>query len=745
MDLQTASYSLVDIFADGRTSSVSVFTTDGTVGKCHPNAALLFKFDTIPSIEAELLSYLRVPAILTLRDVPVCQCRIFTTVCLLIAPLVASAAEPRQAATISLSEIVHHRLLSKSQALLAKRREAYEQRTSVNDIRNHQQQLKQYFTEAIGGFPERTPLNPQNTGVVQREGYRVEKIVYESRPQHYVSGTLFLPQDSEFTAPYPAVLVVCGHSANGKAYTGYQASCALLALNGIAAFIIDPICQGERKQLLETDGTPVIKSATTGHTQVGIGAMLLGWNTAQFEIWDGMRGIDYLQSRPDIDGKKIGCMGNSGGGTQTSYLMALDERIVAAAPSCYITSFERLLATIGPQDAEQNIFGQLAAGMNHADYVMMRAPRPTLICTATKDFFDIDGSWDAFREAKRVYMRFGFGERVDLAENDDTHGFKKPLREAASRWMLRWLAGRDVAVTEPEIEMLSDEEMWSTPRGQVMLLPGARSAFDLNLEEAQRLASVRKKKWSDETAAQSRERIRRTLDIPVLSEIAAAQPEIAAASGSESGLQADVLLTTTSGVPLSGKWLKPDGEPTGTTLYLHAAGADKVVDDDADLKALIDAGQTVLAIDVSGIGTTQPQGRRWYSEVFGAGAGNAVLAYLCGTSMVAQRTEEILATAKWLSEGESNDRAPVSLVATDELCVPALHAAVLAPELINEVKLIRPLISWTEVIRGKLTRNQVAGAVHGVLREYDLPELVTLLGDRAAIIDPVDGAGKPVD
>ena len=671
--------------------------------------------------------------------------RLLATFCLLLLPLVAFAAEPRQAAMIAPSEIVHHQLLAKAQALLAKRREAYEQRTDVDDIRNHQQQLKHYFTEAIGGFPERTPLNPQQTGIAQREGYRVEKIVYESRPQHYVSGTLFLPQSNDFTAPYPAVLVVCGHSANGKAYTGYQASCALLALNGIAAFIIDPICQGERKQLLEADGTPVIRSATTGHTQVGIGAMLLGWNTAQFEIWDGMRGIDYLQSRPDIDSEKIGCFGNSGGGTQTSYLMALDERIVAAAPSCYITSFERLLATIGPQDAEQNIFGQLAAGMDHADYVIMRAPRPTLICTATKDFFEIGGSWDAFREAKRVYMRFGFGERVDLAENDDKHGFNKPLREAAARWMLRWLAGRDVAVTEPEIELLSDEEMWSTPDGQVMLLPGARSAFDLNLEEAQRLASLREKKWSDETAAQSRERVRRTSGIPALREIAVAQPEVAAASGSESGQQTDILLTTTSGVPLSGTWLKPDGAPTGTTLYLHAGGADKAVEDDADLKALVDAGQSVLAIDVSGTGTTQPQGRRWYNESFGVNAGNAVVAYLCGTSMVAQRTEEILATAKMLEAGEGNANAPVSLVATDELCVPALHAAVLAPELINEIKLIRPLISWTEVIRGKLTRNQVVNAVHGALREYDLPELVTLLGDRVTIIDPVDGQGHPLD
>ncbi|MEM0925279.1 MAG: metalloendopeptidase, partial [Planctomycetota bacterium] len=539
------------------------------------------------------------------------------------------------------------------------------------------------------------------------------------------------------------VLVVCGHSANGKAYAGYQASCALLALNGIAAFIIDPICQGERKQLLKADGAPVIKSATTGHTQVGVGAMLLGWNTAQYEIWDGIRGIDYLQSRTDIDGKLIGCMGNSGGGTQTSYLMALDERIVAAAPSCYITNFERLLATIGPQDAEQNIYGQLAVGMNHADYITMRAPRPTLICTATKDFFDIGGSWDAFREAKRVYMRFGFGERVDLAENDDKHGFNQPLREAAARWMLRWLAHRDVAVTEPNIELLSDEEMWSTPSGQVMLLPSERSAFDLNIEEAERLAVTRQTKWSGETAEQSRERIRRTLGVPVLAEIAAARSLNTESIPSEPGEHASVLLTTHRGIPLAGKWCESASEPAGVTLYLHAAGFDHAADD-AEYTRLINAGQSVLAVDISGIGATAPVGRRWYSDHFGINAGNAVLAYLCGTSMVAHRTEEILATAKWLSARDDDAIAPVSLVATDELCVPALHAAVLAPKLIRDVRLVRPLISWTEVIRGKLTNNQVVNTVHGVLREYDLPELVRFLGDGATVVDPVDGQGEPM-
>ena len=110
----------------------------------------------------------------------------------------------------------------------------------------------------------------------------------------------------------------------------------------------------------------------------------------------------------------------------TSYLMALDDRIAVAAPSCFITSLERLFATIGPQDAEQNITGQVAAGLEHADFITMRAPKPTLLTVGTRDFFDIQGSWDSFREVKLIYGRLGFGERVDLFESDEPHGFTTP-------------------------------------------------------------------------------------------------------------------------------------------------------------------------------------------------------------------------------------------------------------------------------------------------------------------------------
>jgi dienelactone hydrolase len=299
----------------------------------------------------------------------------------------------------------------------------------------------------------------------------------------------------------------------------YQQACALAALNGMAALIFDPIDQGERHQLLDDQGKPRL-AGTAGHNMVGVGSILVGRNTARFEIWDGMRAIDYLQSRPDIDADRIGCMGNSGGGTQTAYLMALDERIFAAAPSCYLCSLYGRQVRTGAQDAEQNIFGQLAWGMDHTDYNMMRAPKPTLMCTATHDFFDIEDAWTNYRYAKRLYTRMGYGDRMSLLEADEKHGWTVRLREGGVRWMLRWLAGRDEPIFEPDgLQVLTDEEIQVTPRGQVMLIEGARSVYDLNRDWAAELAAQRQAAWSDGPPEGWRDQVRRLAGIRPLTEL----------------------------------------------------------------------------------------------------------------------------------------------------------------------------------------------------------------------------------
>ncbi|MBN2272234.1 MAG: acetylxylan esterase, partial [Sedimentisphaerales bacterium] len=314
------------------------------------------------------------------------------TLCLLLSPAFSADQDlrvlPETIDGITPGNMMNHYLRAQAARRFEIWKQQYEQRKTPEQIAEYQRQIRAKFIEAIGEFPQRTPLNPQITGLIKRKGYHVEKIIFESQPKHYVSALLFMPERRRRQRPYPGVLIPCGHSRNGKASDAYQTMGALLALNGMAALVFDPIDQGERSQM--PSQLPELWG-TRAHTMIGVGSILLGRNTAWFEIWDGMRGIDYLQSRKEVDPTRIGCTGNSGGGTQTSYLMSLDDRIIAAAPSCYITNLYERILELGAQDAEQNIFGQLQFGMDHADYLMLRAPTPILICAATKDFFDIRG------------------------------------------------------------------------------------------------------------------------------------------------------------------------------------------------------------------------------------------------------------------------------------------------------------------------------------------------------------------
>ncbi len=606
----------------------------------------------------------------------------------------------------------------------------YEKLETPAQITAYQKRRKAFFVDAVGGLPERTPLKPRITGVVQRKGFRVEKVIFESQPRHYVTAGLFLPDPTRYKPPYPGVLVPCGHSANGKASDAYQRASALLALNGMAALLYDPIDQGERGQLLNDKGKPAFRGVS-GHDMVGIGCVLLGRNTARFRIWDGMRAIDYLQSRPEVDPKRIGCTGNSGGGTMTSYLMALDERIVAAAPSCYLTNLPTLIRTIGPQDAEQNIHGQLAFGMDHPDYILMRAPKPTLICAATSDFFDIGGTWETFRYAKRLYTRMGFAERIDLIENDEKHGFNKLLREGAVRWMMRWLLAKGEPITEPAVEVLGDREIECTPKGQVMLLDGARSVYDLNEDYEKVLAERRRQRWAGTDATKLLAEVRRIAGIRPLAELPAPKADKVGVVKRDGYRIEKLVLSPEEDVPLPALMFVPEGSKGGeVTLYLHEKGKASEAKPGGEIDKLVRAGRRVLAADVRGVGPTALKNWRQMNTP-----------YLLGRSLLGMRAEDVLVCARYaVGAGEGG----VDLMAIGHLGVPALHAAALEPSLFRSVTLRGTLASWSSVVHARRTHNQWVNAVHGALAVYDLPNLAAMLGDKLTIAAPVDARAKPI-
>jgi dienelactone hydrolase len=598
-------------------------------------------------------------------------------------------------------------------AATARRTALYETLKTPDAIAARNQKLREFFVAQLGGFPERTPLNPQIVGRREFADYYVEKILFESRPQHYVTALMFLPTTKP---PYPCSIVPCGHTADGKA--GYQRIGALLARSGIAALVYDPIGQGERYQILDEAGKPWARS-TSEHTAVGIGSILVGRNTASYRIWDGMRAIDYVTSRADVDATKIGCTGISGGGTLTEYLMALDDRIVAAAPGCAINTFARKVSGAKAGDAEQNIFGQVAFGFDHADYANLRVPRPTLFLCATRDFVDILGSWDVYREAKRTYTRFGFAERVDLVEADEEHGFTSPLRVASTRWMRRWLLGIDDAVTEPPYEPLTGDDVRCTPRGQVQLRPGARSVMDFNLEAA--AAARRRELWQPENRAEALATVRVRIGARPSAEIPAPQVESRGTLDRDGRQVEKLVLTPVGGIPLPALLFRPAKKASRFVVYLHAEGKHADAAIRGPIEQLVADGAAVLAVDLRACGETGTGGSGSASYF------DVITTYLLGRSLVGGRVDDLLGAVKYLIDQEIKNGAPLELIAVGSLTVPALHAAALEPKLFSKVTLRGGLKSWLDVVRDPTLPGQTANIVHGALLDYDLTDLAASL------------------
>ncbi len=346
-----------------------------------------------------------------------------------------------------------------------------------------QRELRRNLLEIIGGLPDKkTPLNPRITGRIQMDGYRIEKVVFESLPGFHVTGLLYLPDG--VAEPRPAVLVSCGHSPIGKAHTSYQQISARLAKRGYVVLCWDPVGQGERSQFWDSRRKRSRYNRVCGeHAVLGNLAYLAGANLARWEIWDGIRAFDYLLTRPEVDGARISITGTSGGGFQSSHIAALDERIVAAAPSCYISALpmrmnNRIFAD-PDSDPEQDIFRMVSAGIDHPGLLLLTYPRPVVVSAAVEDFFPIEGTRKSFREVEAVYRRFGHADRIALTEGYHRHSFSNYNQEFAFAFLDRF----NQMPERPGLDstkVLDEQALWCTKTGQVLSdYPDARGLTEL--------------------------------------------------------------------------------------------------------------------------------------------------------------------------------------------------------------------------------------------------------------------------
>lgn len=303
---------------------------------------------------------------------------------------------------------------------------------SLNDWKQQQAERRRQLRYMLGldPLPRRTPLRVQISGQLDRPAYRIEKIVFQSLPGLYVTGSFYLPKGAD--GPRPTVLYLCGHSPHPLgAKVQYQDRAIWFASHGYACLVLDTLEFGE------------VAGIHHGTHDLNMWHWLsLGYTPAGVEVWSAIRALDYLETRREVDPKRIGLTGISGGGAMTWYTAAVDERVAAAAPVCstftHGSQAEHWLASgqcdcIYYHNAFQSDFPVVAA---------LIAPRPLLILSGQKDtIFPPDGYHDVFQRARRVYDLYAGGASDRIREVDDNVGHSDPplFLQEARQWMQRWL------------------------------------------------------------------------------------------------------------------------------------------------------------------------------------------------------------------------------------------------------------------------------------------------------------------
>jgi hypothetical protein len=614
---------------------------------------------------------------------------------------------------------------------------------------------KEAFLFALGGLPtEKTPLNVQTTGVLHRAEYDVEKLIYESLPGFHVTANLYLP--ARYQACAPAVLFVCGHAEEAKASASYQQVCQDLVRAGFIVLIIDPLGQGERMYYYNPEtGKQDVPWGTTEHAHVGFQCHLIGTNVARYFLWDVIRAVDLLVSRPEVDASRIGVTGNSGGGTQTSLLLMAEPRI-AAAVSCTYPNDRLLFMQSGqPHDAEQNYFGALTHGLNYRDMLATLAPRPLQLGAVVSDFFPIEGTLAAYEWLQKVYELYGAQDKLRLVIDAGLHAYSPVLRREAVAFFRHHLLDENIdlgpsvavaagpdesplaanvpAATEtapPNVE--PPHVLRCTKSGQVVAEFGSktRSVFQLNIEA-----------W---------EALQRERNSPCAEEIHTALKRIIRAERPRPPLWVRRLRAgTLDGVNWQHAYFFSEPSVAVATIEITAQGADvndpltvvlceegtQVVDKDKPfINALLQQHQRLLVVDPRGTGALAPRpvNARDPHSIFGTEHKLNYDAMMLRDSLFAMRVYDVERAIEYA-------RRIAPCIRGVGRGVPGLYLLAAAALRCEPLELTLQALppTWNNLVRERLVHPDPRLEVFGVLREFDVPDLLEALeavGGKASIV-----------
>ncbi len=618
--------------------------------------------------------------------------------------------------------------------------------TTEADWKNRQILVKEKLAELIGPFPDKTPLNPKITGVIKKEGYRIEKIIFESFKGSFVTGCLYIPD--KIKGRVPAVLHVIGHNQESFRADLYQVISYNLMKKGMIVFAIDPPGQGEHVQNYD----PKVNFSSVGysvveHNYFGNYSFLSGYSCAYYFIWDGIRAIDYLVSRKDVDPERIGVTGFSGGGTVSSFIGAVDERIKVAVPCSWANTNKRLVEIKAVQDAESNIYHSALYGINFADLIELRAPKPTLLTFVSRDeYLCLQGAREDYSEAKSAYSAFGKGENLLLVEDDSKHWLTPKIRLAIySFFMKHFNISGDPS--EVEAELLTPEQLKVTPTGYIASFVGGEMIFDVNKRIAEKqIASIE----------DSRTNRKDHLDI--------VKAKALQLSGYKDPISIDNQFFINGRYQRNGYtmgkyaievgdeyaipvllFIPDDNTPKHpAVIWLNPKGKSADSAPGGEIEKLVRKGYIVAAVDPLGIGEVKNTAGREHTDSY--------TAILSGNSIPGIRASNINRLADVLSRLPQVDPERIVAVGIDDLCIPLIYAASFNQTISSLVLLGSPAsyrsVAMNRDYRIGFTVREGGGYWHpyevdftwgvgGALTAFDIPDLIATIAPRKIVLSGI--------
>lgn len=617
----------------------------------------------------------------------------------------------------------------------ARRKEKFDAIRTREQAESRQSEVRAICGEIFGAFPERGPLNAKQVERSVCDGYNLEILTYESLPGMPVTANLYLPNKP---GPHPGVVVPIGHWVQGKAHEEHQRLGQLFARRGIATLIFDGVGQGERVQNFDVvlRRSWVGKTVTDEHTMLGNALFLTGHHLGLFMMWDAMRGLDLLSERADIDPKRLGATGASGGGTLSRYLACMEPRLAAAC--CVADNCDP--ASIGGADAEQNLFGAVARGVTALDMLMAFAPRPLLLAYCTGDKAE-QRSKDNLAEVGAWYERFGARPNVDAFVADGPHGYLKAIRVRAAEFFAKAFGLAGEMPAEPTTPLESAEALNATETGQVLT---ALNSVDLFTHHRELV-----KDWPPAIALPGNEKQARDLQVSLREKIRPhlrfTEPQ-APVEGLVEGHSTDWGLAVEKGrlVVEDGIYLPysfysaPEG-PEGrvarpTVLALHERGVTAIAAQGKWMALMAGGGCNIMTVDVRARGETRVEPSRddgdpYDALLLGSEASWARRTLNVGLSLFGGRVFDALRTLQYLRTRWDVKPEQISVVGIGRGALWALYAAAL-DEKVARAALLRGLSNYKSLAVRRRSTHHFSIYLPGALKDFDLPHVAACAAPR---------------